>query len=526
MGVQITTSTKNGKGFALPFTARQFISFSYGGKNIEDFDLIAVFPSDRLEKGIYSDFKDITSSNDITDGQIFWKSVFQANKLNFKLATDGMSSENYEEFKRWFKPGQVRELILSEFPNRAIMARVSSAPMISLLPFEEQKNFTIGDSTYNFSTSIYKGEIDLEFIMDDPHWYAKTSYFNDLEDEKIIDEETEKEIITFYQKDKIKIIYEDKIPALPMFANNGRILLGENYVYDNGEIKLNLGQSLSIENPLYLYNCGTATTKPILSFKILPVFHNEYINYPSSNYIDLDPYCNSYIEIVISANSSLELDESATSYVEKLFVSGAGLEDKIYSSLDAGTQTFLFTTPNLYTSYNYIIKLFTEIQAGDSILDLRKKIRDEIHNYYTRAYAIALIDAIRNFRKEGAFLEGDASNLLSAMGLMFRATPESESGYKLTVTVDSKIGMTTISTECRVINHIEYNENGFNDDGTNFSIISVVENAGDMVKSKYLQIEDRTIFGTGNTIAVQNCLQVTSSCDLSDLKIDFKYYYL
>lgn len=521
MGVQITTATKNGKGFALPFTARQFISFSYGGKDIEDFDLISTFPSDRLEKGIYSDFKDITSSNDITDGQIFWKSVFQANKLKFKLATDGMSSENYEEFKRWFRPGQIKELILSEFPNRAIMARISAAPAISLLPFEEQKSFKIGESAYNFSTSVYKGEIDLEFIMDDPHWYAKTSYFKDLNNEV-----TENNKILLYQKDKIKIIYEDKIPALPMFANNGRILLGENYIYSNGEIKLNEGQPLSMENPLYLYNCGTASTKPIISFSILPVFHNEYINYPSSNYIDLDPYCNSYIEIVISTNSSLELDETAPSYIEKLFISGAGLEDKIYSSLEAGTQNFLFTTPNLYTSYNYIIKLFTEIRVGDSILELRKKIRDEIHNYYTRAYAIALIDAIRNFRKEGAFLEGDASNLLSAMGLMFRATPESESGYKLTVTIDSKIGMTTISTECRVINHIEYNENGFNDDGTNFSIISVVENAGDMVKSKYLQIEDRTIFGTGNTIAVQNCLQVTSSCDLSDLKIDFKYYYL
>ena len=521
MGIQITTATKNGKGKALPFTARQFISFSYGGKNIEDFNLIAVFSSDRLEKGIYSEFRDITSSNDITDGQIFWKSVFQANKLNFRLATDGMSSENYEEFKRWFKPGQVRELILSEFPNRAIMARISSAPMISLLPFEEKKNFTIGNNTYDFSTSIYKGEIDLEFVMDDPYWYSKTNYFDNLEDEVIVDEETKKEIATFYQKDKIKIIYEDKIPALPMFDNNSRILLGENYIYNNGKIELNPGQPLSSEKPLYLYNCGTALTKPILSFEIEPVFHNNYINYPSSNYIDLDPYCNSYIEIVISTNSSLELDETATSYVEKLFISGTGLEDKIYSSLNAGSQTFLFTTPNLYTSYNYIIKLFTEIQTGDSILELRKKIRDEVHNYYTRAYAIALIDAIRQFRTEGAFKDGDRSKLLDKMGLMFRST---EGAYSITVTADSKIGMTTISTQCRVIRNVKYDENGF--EITYNDPISVVENAGDMVKSKYLQIEDRTVFSASNTITANECLQIKSSCDLSDLKIDFKYYYL
>ena len=74
MGVQVQTATRDGQGNSLSILGRQFISFSYGGRNIEDFDLLAVFSGDRLEKGIYSSFEDITTEQDEIDGQIFWGS--------------------------------------------------------------------------------------------------------------------------------------------------------------------------------------------------------------------------------------------------------------------------------------------------------------------------------------------------------------------------------------------------------------------------------------------------------------------
>jgi hypothetical protein len=42
-----------------------------------------------------------------------------------------------DEFLHWFAAGKIRELILAEHPNRAIMARVSEPPRLSVLPFEK-----------------------------------------------------------------------------------------------------------------------------------------------------------------------------------------------------------------------------------------------------------------------------------------------------------------------------------------------------------------------------------------------------
>ena len=54
MAIQVKEATKDGQGNPLPVLGRQFISFSYGGKKIEDFNLLAVFSGDRLRKNVYS----------------------------------------------------------------------------------------------------------------------------------------------------------------------------------------------------------------------------------------------------------------------------------------------------------------------------------------------------------------------------------------------------------------------------------------------------------------------------------------
>ena len=144
MGVQVQSATKNREGKPLSVLNRQFISFSYGGKDIEDFDLLAVFSGDRLDKEVYAPFNDTVTEQAELDGQLFWRTNFKANQINFNLATDGMTSHQLEEFKMWFKPGTEKELILTEYHNRAIMARVSAPPQISLLPFEKKITVKVG----------------------------------------------------------------------------------------------------------------------------------------------------------------------------------------------------------------------------------------------------------------------------------------------------------------------------------------------------------------------------------------------
>lgn len=220
MGVQVQSATKDRQGNPLSILNRQFISFSYGGKNIEDFDLLAIFSGNRLNKEIYAPFNDTTTEQAELDGQIFWRTNFKANQINFDLATDGITSAQLEEFKSWFQPGFEKELVLTENHNRAIMARVASAPQISLLPFEKEIQVKVGNTQITTSVSLYKGDIKLSFVMDDPFWYSKDSYLNNS-------------IIT---KEDAKLIYEDGIPHASMFSMNAPCFLAGGNWYSNSTV--------------------------------------------------------------------------------------------------------------------------------------------------------------------------------------------------------------------------------------------------------------------------------------------------
>jgi len=126
----------------------------------------------------------LTSTYDTIPGQFYWGTYFHTNSLNFTLVSDGITQRELDDFKKWFRAGSIRELILAEHPNRAILARIANPPRLNLLPFEEKVKvpFLVGGNvdgeeaseiTYETSTTLYRGEIELEFVMDEPFWYAK-----------------------------------------------------------------------------------------------------------------------------------------------------------------------------------------------------------------------------------------------------------------------------------------------------------------------------------------------------------------
>lgn len=334
MAIQVYEATHDGQGNSLPATSRQFISFSYGGRDIEEFGLLVVFPNDRLEKNITADFVDITSNNEGVDGQIYWGSYFKPGYLNFTLATDGMTSLQYEDFKTYFKEGDIRELALTEFPNRYSKARVSAAPSLSLVPFEDTSTVYIGGVAWETRTTLYKGKIQVSFVMDDPFWYAKESYINKTSN---------------YTEDELRIVLEDNIPTSGMFSENFRCLLAEGKIYDGSTITENNGVTLVSSSPLYYYNCGTTYAQPSLSFSVGLV--------KSGNYCYL-------------GNATNKL------------------------TLTVGSNSFSLTTPSLITSYNTAIDIINNdgVVNGIDLLELREEIRDKLYNYYTRAQAISLIE--------------------------------------------------------------------------------------------------------------------------------------
>jgi len=67
---------------------RSFISFTYGGKNIEDFGLIAITENNSMERDLYAEFNDLTTDSDVLDGQFYWSSHYKSNTLDLALFTD------------------------------------------------------------------------------------------------------------------------------------------------------------------------------------------------------------------------------------------------------------------------------------------------------------------------------------------------------------------------------------------------------------------------------------------------------
>ena len=187
---QVYTATHKGEGAnsRLPFMNRSFISFSFSDKKknetdeeklvyIEDFSLVATINGDRLERKGYSEFEDLTSDYEILDGHFYWGTHYTNHELTFDLATDAMTQNELDSFLHWFQPGKVRELVLSEHPNRAVLARVAATPELHLLPFEQPTIKKIAGQEYKTSTTLYKGEITLTFVMEEPYWYSKINIF-------------------------------------------------------------------------------------------------------------------------------------------------------------------------------------------------------------------------------------------------------------------------------------------------------------------------------------------------------------
>ena len=243
---QVYMATHKGEGAnaRLPFMNRSFISFSFSDKPkegeeekriyIEDFNLIATIDGDRLERKGYSEFEDLTSDYQVLDGHFYWGTHYTNHELTFDLATDAMTQNQLDNFLHWFQPGKVRELILSEHPNRAVQARVSAAPELHLLPFEQPTIKKIAGQDYKTSTTLYKGEITLTFVMEEPYWYSKISIFGyydgNMYHDVWIDANSNKEVSIFDDPDAIKIALEDNIPIAGMV--DASMLFGDNSFAD------------------------------------------------------------------------------------------------------------------------------------------------------------------------------------------------------------------------------------------------------------------------------------------------------
>ena len=464
MGYQVFDITHDSSGSPLPANKKPFISFSYGGKNIEDFNLIVTF-MDRYNRNIYSNIKNTTTTYQGVHGQMFWEYSYEANLYTFTLSTDGMTYEELEDFKNYFVPGVYKDLILAETSNRKALARISTTPQMNMLPFEEKKVFKVDNEEIEISTTLFKGDVSIEFCLDYPFWSAINSYYDSV------------------TEDNAKNIFEDKIPTKEMLKTN--MFLGNNKYYNGTDIVDDFSVAATKDTPIYLYYCGTSKGHPEITMTIQPTIGEDgFISEPGNSYTKQYPY--------------LEIDGNK----------------------------FYYTTPNLLTSYNKAIEIVSKYNSGDSIIELRKELRDNINHLRARAWGIAILDSFREdinhtyCTADGALVDGFKDNFVNLMEIFIKDNDENT--QDLIVKIDASKYITTVRFKCRnaTSNFLTVEE------AKAMPIVDIEENSGDMIRNNYLLLENRNSFNSNGTIGQNECSKLISSIDLKGVKLKYSYEYL
>lgn len=505
---QVFQATHTGEGERLPLHNRSFISFMYGGKHIEDFGFIAVINGGRLQKLQYGSFDDLISEYDILDGQFYWGSRFKNNTFDIQLATDGVTEDQLSDFKNWFMPGKIRELVLAEYPNRAIWARVVAVPSFSLIPFEEEREIIINQNTYKTKMGLYKGEMTLSLVADEPFWHSRANkiltFYTDKNDKigSMTDDYAEGAIATLSDKDFIKIIADDHVPHKNMIINdNSVIFFGDN----------NSTSGLSETQVPCLYYSGTAPSRPVISFTATPAFIGNYITFPF-NSKSADEKTN--IIALVANNDTRTIEEVAEENVNCL----------------------KFSLPSLLYGYNQAIDIIQKFKENDSILDVKNALRDGINEYYSRAWAVFCAEFMRynqqRVDEQGALLNGFQTYFITLMKNFFTGTtPQGETVniFPFSVKFNCKTGEAIGKFTVRVADaeRMPVSEEQMKE---MFGTEDVIENIGDMVVMNNFVIDQRCNFNEQGQVRENICLKIITNVPddniLSNFSIQYENLYL
>ena len=176
MGIQVSSLTQDKKPWQ-----KEFIDFQFDGKYISEFGLVAVSDGDRHTFAASSDFEDETTQVNGYNGQHFWGTNLKARKFTYSLATDGMTEEQLNAFKRHFQPGKYGKFIESHLHYRYSYCRLAEVVEFKLIPFQVKKSL-LGQDIY---INEYKGEAHITFVQDDPYFYSDKNYVEEINPETV-----------------------------------------------------------------------------------------------------------------------------------------------------------------------------------------------------------------------------------------------------------------------------------------------------------------------------------------------------
>ena len=147
MGIQVEELTRN----LMPW-GKEYIDFSFAGRHISEFGLVAVTSGDRYQFAGSPQFEDETSNVNGVWGQYYWGTNFKTKTYSYSLATDGMTERQLEDFKYHFRPGHYGQFYEDAWFDRYCYVRIKAVVDFSFIPFQEEAEI----AGVKFPSRIYK----------------------------------------------------------------------------------------------------------------------------------------------------------------------------------------------------------------------------------------------------------------------------------------------------------------------------------------------------------------------------------
>ena len=152
-----------------------YVGFTFNGIHSSQFGLYSVSSSNRYSRSLLSATADSTADIIGADGSYYFGTSFKNSTFNFSLAFDSVTEQELREISRWlYNSGTIAPLILDEIPYIQYYVKVTNAPEIKFIAFE--------DATL---ARVYKGEASVTFTGYDPFGYIVHKFLSDYEDENI-----------------------------------------------------------------------------------------------------------------------------------------------------------------------------------------------------------------------------------------------------------------------------------------------------------------------------------------------------
>lgn len=504
MGLQVEELTKG-----LQPWDKEFIDFSFDGKHISEFGLVAVTDGDRLTANASPSFSSETSTVNGLSGQYYWGTTFGTGELTFKLATDGMTEKQLSAFKKHFIPGHYGKLILDERLGRYCYARLANVSTLSFIPFQE--DITING--ISFQTNIYKGEATLTLVLDFPYWIGESHYI-----EGELTQET------------VRKAYVNNIPVS---TTEKAVYIGDDtyYLTKNGLTTLDNYDAATdaAKGQMLLYNPSEVKSPIKLTLK------NQSISATSSAPYYFDSMSDEYNE----ANNDCYI---------------------ISDQNDNVLQTMQYTSPALFYYANKVISLAYSYKdnSGANLIDFQEKLQEEIRHATVLSWAASGLQFITNhnelydsstgkFNSSSVTVYDYKGNSIAAkwyeylnQWMLFLCASANTTGTNIDITqsndsVWSRDG--NLGTYSLEINGIDTTSTLTYDrhtvDTTLATEKNYAEKTGEILLSSYLKVEGGSSLDENLCIQPDSCYvlshkrgNTTLTLDKKNMIVEYRYLYL